>query len=235
MNYSSKYFAIIPAAGKSYRMETTVAKPFLRLKDKTIIEYSINPFLACSLFEKIAVVVNMQDSYWKDISLQSNPKVLIAQGDEARYLSVFNGLLALDGIAQSEDWILVHDAARPCIKIELILKLIEQVQEHSVGGILTIKGRDTIKQASDGKIFRTIDRNDVWFAQTPQMFRYGKLYTALQNAIESKLPITDEAQAIEMLGLHPVMVEGCSSNIKVTYPEDLPLAEFYLEQNFSKN
>ena len=140
-----------------------------------------------------------------------------------------NGLIALEGQARDSDWVLVHDAARPCVRVSDMRLLIAKAQDADNGAILAMRVRDTMKKAiNNNKIEKTVDRNSLWHALTPQLFRFGQLKQALLTAIDDGFEVTDEASAMEHAGNHPLLVEGASDNIKVTRPEDLPLAGFFL-------
>ena len=168
------------------------------------------------------------DTWWPKISERLSP-VTVAQGGSERCESVRSGLQALNRKAQPGDWVLVHDAARPCLSNADRDRLLEQAGAHAVGGLLAIRASDTLKRAqADGSVEATVERADLWRAGTPQMFRFARLCEALDRAIAAKRFPTDEAQALEWLGDHPLLVEGSAGNIKVTTPEDLALAEALL-------
>lgn len=224
------YFAIIPAAGIGARMGSETPKQYLLLKDKPILEHALTPLFQHPAIEKVIVVIHEKDPYWQKLGL-NNTKIITTLGGMERCHSVFNGLLALQGIAQPNDWVLVHDAARPCLQQSDIDKLINALSKHPVGGILGGSVRDTVKKVSGHQITETIDRKDLWQAYTPQMFRYELLKKALGFAIKNHHIATDEAAAIELIGEKPAIIEGRRDNIKVTEPGDLKLAEFYLNQN----
>lgn len=228
---SPHYWVIIPAAGTGARMGTETPKQYLKLHNKAVIEYSLNSFLSYKHpeFRKIVVALQQNDSYWPGLNLSHHTKIMAAIGGTERCLSVLNGLIALKNQAHDDDWVLVHDAARPCLHHSDIDKLIAHLKDHSVGGILATPLRDTIKQTHDNKhISCTLDRNTLWRAFTPQMFRYGLIRDALQSAMNKNQLVTDEASAIELLGEKPLLIEGRCDNIKITEPDDLKLAEFYL-------
>jgi 2-C-methyl-D-erythritol 4-phosphate cytidylyltransferase len=227
------YWMIVPAAGIGARIAADVPKQYLKLHNKTILEHTLNKLLTYSLLEKVLVVLSPADTHWQTLKLQ-HPKLLTTYGGAERYHSVLNGLLALKNSADENDWVLVHDAARPCLQHADIDKLIKQVNDHPVGGILAAPLRDTVKQSLvNNHIEKTLDRNTLWQAFTPQMFRYGLLRTALQSAIANNQLVTDDAAAVELLGEKPILVEAQRSNIKITTAEDLKLAEFYLTSGFN--
>lgn len=230
MTTDRAYWAIIAAAGSGTRMGVNTPKQYLTLSGKTVLEHTLQRFCDHVAIKGIVVVLPENDHYWKTVSLATNKKIHTTIGGPKRYHSVLNGLHYLEKIANADDWILVHDAARPCVRIEDIDKLILAVQSCPDGAILAVPARDTMKRAKDMQIDSTISRDDLWHALTPQMFRLSILKTALEQAIETDIPVTDEAQAIELTGLRPLLVEGHADNIKITHQVDLALAETYLAQ-----
>ena len=189
---------------------------------KTLL--SIDRITAC------VVAVAAEDDQFKLSPYFNHPKILsIVTGGKERHLSVFNALNSLSNIANNNDWILVHDAVRPCILSEDIENLIDQVFDHPIGGILATRIIDTVKQISSQKELSTIDRKTLYHAQTPQMFRFGILNEALKKSIELDNIITDESEAIENLGHSIKIVKGSKSNIKITQTDDLKLANYYLK------
>lgn len=228
----SKYWLIIPAGGVGSRCDSKIPKQYLEVQGKSILAHCLDQFLSMPFFEKIVVVVNPQDTYWKKLNYTNNPKILVTSGGEQRGHSVLNGLQALKNLATPQDWILVHDAVRPFIEKQDVEKLISCLKDHAVGGLLGVPLRDTVKQINQSnEIEATLDRSCIWSAYTPQMFRFNLLMDAMQTAIAKNYQITDEASAIERMGLKPLMVEGRRENIKITYPEDLKSAEVYFSQS----
>lgn len=224
---NSKLWVVLPAAGSGSRMGNTVPKQYLNINGIAIIDHTISVFLANPEIQNIMVCVPEDDQRFGQTESSKNSRVRTTIGSDSRAKSVLNGLKALT--AAEHDWVLVHDAARPCLSSEALESLIQTLADDEVGGILAIPARDTLKQASEGRrIASTIDRSIIWQAQTPQMFRYGLLKTALSDAIDQGVDITDEASALEWNGYTPALVEGDSRNLKVTSPEDLELAEFLL-------
>lgn len=222
---------IIPCAGSGSRFNSDFPKQYALIDEHTMLWHTINAIIAVNAIKSVWIVVNSTDDYVGEY-VKISPKIHIAKvGASTRAESVLNGLLQLEGIVDANDWILVHDAARCCIKPELITKLIMELKNDSVGGILAIGAVDTIKQVQvtvdNYKIItKTIDRNLIYLAQTPQMFRYGILKHALLN-VDLQL-ITDEASAVEMSGESVKIIEGDASNIKVTYQQDIVLARAIL-------
>jgi 2-C-methyl-D-erythritol 4-phosphate cytidylyltransferase len=174
-------------------------------------------------------VVAAADPYWPSVAARLPQQVVTAAGGSERSGSVRNGLAALEARAASSDWVLVHDAARPCLDSKDLDRLLETVQSHPVGGLLAAPAADTLKRAgSDRAIVETVDRTGLWRALTPQMFRYGRLCDALDRVLASGRLPTDEAQALEWSGEHPMVVEGSTANIKITNADDLAIAEALL-------
>ena len=229
MAAEKNYYAVVPAAGVGKRFGADKPKQYLTINGKTIIEHTLEGLLAANVFAEIVVAVSAADYFYQNIAILKDPKIRTVIGGKERSDSVLAALNALN--VNDNDWVLVHDVARPCIEPDSIHKLIQSLKADTVGGILALPLSDTVKQVADiNKIQATIDRSQLWGAQTPQMFPYQLLKTGLQQGLEKGLAITDEASAIELLGLTPKVVEGLASNIKVTRPEDLALAEFYLTQ-----
>lgn len=226
---AQKYWVIITAAGIGMRLRADIPKQYLLLTGKTILEHAVDCFLHEDLFAGIIIVLHPQDQHWQQLSLAKNPNIKTCLGGDIRTISVFNALKYLTKLAAKDDWVLIHDGVRPCLNKAELYSLINNLQNHPIGGLLAVKINDTIKRVSlDNKIIETVDRNNLWRAMTPQMFRFGLLYQAINNAIDNQLPITDDAMALESLGLQPMIVAGSSSNLKITYPEDLQLAEYFL-------
>lgn len=225
-----QYWVVIPAAGVGKRMQADRPKQYLPLLGKTVIEHTLSCFTHHPHISGIIVALSADDPYWPQLAVQSNIPIYRADGGAERCHSVLNGLGVVAQYAADEDWVLVHDAARPCLTREDIDKLIHAVRDDEVGGILAMPVRDTMKRDNDaGRISHTEERNGLWHALTPQMFRVAVLRQAIQLVLEEGFEVTDEASAIEHLGRQPLLVEGLSSNIKVTRPEDLALAAYYLQ------
>jgi 2-C-methyl-D-erythritol 4-phosphate cytidylyltransferase len=224
-----KFWSVVPAAGVGKRMNTDRPKQYLLLSEKTVLEQTLTRLIESDVFEKIVVAISEGDPYWDNLPISKHEKIIRANGGKERADSVFNALAEIENVADENDWILVHDAARPCITTEDIKKLILELENDEVGGILALSSHDTLKDVDGLQILSTHDRNRIWRALTPQMFRYGALKNALQIN-QGNAAITDEASALEFQGLSPKIVEGRSDNIKITRPEDLALAQFYLAQ-----
>lgn len=229
-----RYWVVIPAAGFGTRMDAELPKQYLKILGKTILEHTIGKFYKHPLIEGIIVVIAGTDNHWSKLELATDSKIKQVEGGVERCDSVLNGLQELNNMADPDDWVMVHDAARPCVRKEDIDKLIESVSDHPVGGILGLPVKDTMKRSNvENSIISTVDRNCLWHALTPQMFRLSVLHKALGQCRSNDETVTDEAQAIEISGQQPLLIEGHPDNIKITNHHDLALAEFYLQQQGS--
>ncbi len=228
MNKSIKFWAIVPAAGVGKRMQANRPKQYLELNNQTVIEQTLSRLLAADIFEKIVVAISKEDGYWQDLVISKHSKIQVAKGGKERADSVLSALNAIQSIANLNDWVLVHDAARPCVTPSDILHLIASLKKDEIGGILAQSSHDTLKFVENNTIQKTLNRHHIWRALTPQMFRFSQLKNALEQT-QGNVNVTDEASALEMLGYAPKIVEGRGDNLKITRPEDLALAQFYLE------
>lgn len=234
MNKKQKIWVIIPAAGVGRRMGSDTPKQYLLLNDKPVIEHTLNVFDTHDSISEIVISISKEDEYWQTVNSKLSKPLHKVDGGKERCDSVLNGLIYLQSKAAKDDWVLVHDAARPCLRKEDLTLLLETLQNHDVGGILAVPVRDTMKKSVDKEnanlIKETIDRENLWHALTPQMFRFGMLFDALVSALNNNEVVTDEASAMEIAGYQPVLVEGHSDNLKITRPEDLSLAAFFLRE-----
>lgn len=234
----SQYSVVVPAAGIGKRMKTDCPKQYLHIAGKTIIEHTLTNLLEHSQVQRVIVVLNPNDTLFAQLPIASHPCIEVVEGGQERSDSVLAGLHYL---SDNEEWVLVHDAARPCFTATDLSALLQLAEQGNAGGILATPVRDTMKRASNvnvnGQIVvkHTESREHLWHALTPQFFKLAMLKKALNSAAEQKINITDEASAIELLGEKVLLVEGSASNIKITQPEDLLLAEFYLTQNKLNN
>ena len=222
-----RYFAIVPAAGSGSRFGAEKPKQYLNLLGRPLIFHALAALVACPEIERVWVVLSPDDPYWLQYDWSDLGAELdtVRCGGETRAESVTNGLQAAAMVAADDDWVLVHDAARPCLSAEMLTSLFTDLADDPVGGLLAVPVADTLKRAdSEQRVAATEPRDGLWQAQTPQMFRYGRLLEALKNGTA----VTDEASAIEALGLKPKLVSGDSTNLKVTYPADLALAAMIL-------
>ncbi len=222
-----RYWLVMPAAGVGRRFGTAVPKQYAPLQGRTVIEWALAPFLADPRCGGVSISLAADDPYWGEVAerLGRTTEIIRAEGGTERSHSVRKGLEALAGRAAAEDWVLVHDAARPCLASVDLQHLLQTLGQGRVGGILATPAADTLKRAgAESSIEQTVDRAGLWRALTPQMFRYKILCDALDSAFASRRLPTDEAQALEWMGEHPVLVQGSAANIKITSAEDLVLA-----------
>lgn len=227
----SSLWAVVPAAGVGARMRARMPKQYLSLGDASVLEQSLSRLLALPDLVGLVVVINPEDNHWRRLPVSQDPRVATVEGGPRRCDSVLLGLNHLTLLAAADDWVLVHDAARPCVALDSIARLRHTVGDHAVGGTLGIPVGDTLKRVgSDDLIETTTSRERLWQAQTPQLFRYQLLHQCLARALTRGVDITDEASALEACGHRPLMVPGRSDNIKITRPEDLSLAELILQR-----
>ncbi|WP_434629629.1 2-C-methyl-D-erythritol 4-phosphate cytidylyltransferase [Chromobacterium sp. CV08] len=220
----ARMIALVPAAGTGSRFGAPSPKQYLQLNGKPLMWHTLATLAAVPAIDEVAVVISPQDEWFDDFAW-ALPKLSVHRvGGASRADSVAAGLAAL--ACADDDWVLVHDAARCCLSVAAAERLIATLADHPVGGLLALPVPDTVKRADgDGRVSATVPRNGLWLAQTPQMFRAGTLVRALDGG---GADITDEASAIERLGLKPQLVEGDAQNFKVTYPRDLALARAIL-------
>ena len=211
-------------------MGEAIPKQYLPLRGRTVIEHSVARVRRHPAVAGVVVATQPKDPWWRGLDLAADEGVAQVTGGEQRCLSVLRGLESLDGRAADEDWVLVHDAVRPCLRAEAIDRLLAAVAGGAAGAVLGVPARDALKRVdSGGRVAATLGREGLWHAQTPQMFRYRALRCALEKAARSgAAPVGDEAQAMEAQGIFPLIVEGHPDNIKITWPGDLALAEIYL-------
>ena|SRR3990167_5951104 len=221
-----RIWAIIPAAGISSRMNADRPKQYVMLAGQTVLTRVVNLLSSHPDIEKVVVVLNAQDPWWPTLSLKHPEKILTTIGGKERVHSVLLGLDYLKDFAKADDFVLVHDAARPCLQLKTISRLLSELKGDAVGGLLGLPVVDTLKKVNaEAIVENTVSREGLWQAQTPQCFRYGILKNAIEKALADHQVITDESSAIEYVGLKPKMILGDVCNIKITYPEDWVLAE----------
>jgi 2-C-methyl-D-erythritol 4-phosphate cytidylyltransferase len=223
-------WALIPAAGRGLRTGASLPKQYLRLCEHTVLEQSLALFMNHARVAGIVVVLAKEDAQWQALKVSSSARIHAVVGGAERQDSVLAGLTALKTLAKDTDWVLVHDAARACLSRQLLDTLLGQLEQDPVGGLLAIPASDTIKQAQHGRVTATLERDSLWQAQTPQMFRLGMLYAALTDALQAGRRVTDEASAMEQAGHAPRLVLGSADNLKITRAEDLALAEMILRR-----
>ena len=231
MRRDEKFRVVVPAAGAGRRMAAGVPKQYLDIGGKPVLEHTIDALLSCRYVTSVVVAIAADDERWPRILARyaGRPVETVTGGTE-RCHSVLNGLDYLAETANDDDWVLVHDAVRPCVRTDDIEALIEALGDDAVGGLLGVPVADTMKQVNaEGMVERTVLRDGLWHALTPQMFRLGLLREALLQTLTDGMLVTDEAAAMEFAGHHPRMVQGHRDNIKITLPADLALAEFHLQ------
>ena len=251
MPFSSTHtWLVLPAAGIGSRMHADRPKQYLSMTvkgiTKTVIEHTLDHVLAYAGFYKAVVVVTKGDPYWQEIcsarGYDKDERILVVDGGSERCYSVLNALIAISEVEEKDQnkdvkfensWVAVHDVARPCLSYDDLDKLFSSVEGYADGGILAAPVRDTMKRGfvlntDDSSIDHTVEREQLWHALTPQMFPLNSLLNNLQSALADGFEVTDEASAMEHAGAKPRLVSGRSDNLKITRPEDLKLAEFYL-------
>lgn len=229
MNEAVNRWAVIPAAGVGRRMGGAVPKQYLSLNGRPVIEHTIERLLLHPGVDGLYIALGEQDQWWEQTEYAGHPDLVRVTGGAERCHSVLSALRSLLTRADRSDWVLVHDAARPCVTAGEITRLIETAEALDVGCVLGMPVRDTMKRTDpNARVQETVEREGLWHAFTPQMFRLGRLHDAMAGAIEAGLQVTDEASAMEWAGHPVVMVEGSAANIKITRPGDLDLAAFYL-------
>jgi len=225
----SKLFALIPAAGGGTRFGAALPKQYLPLRGRPLVYHAVRSLATDARIDHVYVVLAPGDAHFRQQAWAEFGERVVPLycGGEARAASVYNGLLAIHDAVAADDWVLVHDAARPCLTVALLDRLIGELRDDPTGGLLAIPVADTLKREDGGqRVVSTEPRGGLWQAQTPQMFRYRLLLEALRVCPLDA--ITDEASAVERLGLKPRLVTGDLRNLKVTYPEDLRLAALIL-------
>ncbi len=229
MNAAVRRWAVVPAAGRGERFGGRKPKQYATLLGRSVLSWSVGALLTERSIARVIVVLAKGDRRWRSIAESRDPRVSTCVGGERREHSVANALAALAGVAQERDWVIVHDAARPCLRREDLRSLLAATRADPVGGLLAVPVSDTLKKLGPGgRSERTVSRDGLWRALTPQVFRYGLLARALGLCIERERVVTDEASAIEALGLRPLLVPGHADNVKVTEADDRDLAEAIL-------
>lgn len=227
---SLRFWAVIPAAGSSRRMGAgALPKQYLSLAGRSVLEWSMAPLLQRPECAGVVVALASGDRHWHTLAAAQDRRIHTVIGGSERADSVRQGLRALESELGDEDWVLVHDAARPCLQADELTRLLSGIRDEAAGGLLAIALVDTLKRADDaGRVAQTVTRAGLWRALTPQIFRYGLLNKALAEAQRRGVTVTDEAQAVELLGMRPLLVPGSADNIKITVPGDLQRAQHIL-------
>lgn len=223
-------WAVLVAAGRGRRMGGELPKQYLKVAGKTLLEHSLQLLDQAARVEGIMLVLSSNDENWNALNPEIRTPLHVVSGGAERSDSVLAGLEALYTLCSDDDWVLVHDAARICLKPADIDAMESALLGHECGGLLAVPVRDTIKLAQGDAVVRTVERSQLWQAQTPQVFRYGLLASAMKTARANGESVTDEAMAMELAGHRPKLLEGRSYNIKITVPEDIQLAEYILSR-----
>ncbi len=229
MKTQTKLWAVVPAAGSGSRFSKTELKQYQYIQNHTVLEHTVNRLNSLDL-SGCVLAIGEQDCFAQTLSFQHQHKLHFCTGGEERVNSVLNALIYLSDIADEDDWILVHDAARPCVAEDCLRRLVQSAQDSNQSAILAIPVRDTLKYVtSQNQIEKTVGREFLWQAQTPQMAKLGILKRAIQTALAEQITITDEASALEHVNEVVQVVQGRSDNIKITYTDDLELARLILQ------
>lgn len=232
----ARLWGVVPAAGSGSRMGGERPKQYLELDGAPVLQRTLEALLGLAQLESVMVALAPGDRLWQALPAASYPRVEVTDGGSERADSVLACLRALESRAGIDDWVLVHDAARPCLAASDLRRLVETLADDDVGGLLAIPVSETVKRADgDGRVLETVERDGLWLAQTPQMFRFGLLKASLESALDSGQSVTDEASAMEQAGYRPRLVAGEPGNIKITRPGDLRLAALALAENRADN
>lgn len=231
-------WAIVPAAGIGKRMQSAIPKQYLSLLGRPVLAHTLERLLSFRLVTGLVISLQDQDTCWERLSVHSSKPLIRAQGGKERCDSVLNALTALqqvEGFNAETDWVMVHDAVRPCVRETDINQLVSVTGLREDGGLLGLPVRDTMKRQKGDKpvVDKTVERDGLWHALTPQYFPWNKLKLALEQALDKGWAVTDEASAMECAGYSPVLVSGHEDNIKITRPGDLQLAELFLQHQLT--
>lgn len=225
MTHAVRRWAVVPAAGRGERFAAAAPKQYAQLLGRPVVSWSVGALLAEPAIDGVMVALAAGDRRWRRVPESLDSRVSTCVGGERREISVYNAIQALAPRARDTDWVIVHDAARPCLRREDLRALLEATGDDRIGGLLAVPVSDTLKRQDDGGRSRgTVEREGLWRAQTPQVFRHGLLKRALALCLERERAVTDEASAVEALGLRPLLVRGHGDNLKITNPEDGVLA-----------
>lgn len=229
----ARVHALIPAAGRSVRFGGVTLKQYAHLSGSPVLSHSIEAVQRHAAVQAVTVALAPDDGIFEQLIRPDWPAVNTVTGGDSRARTVMNGLDFIRAVDPSSEWVLVHDAARPCLSRKDLASLLEQGMASEHGAILAVPVSDTLKRAGGSRqIEKTVDRSSLWAAQTPQLFRIAGLAANLQAALDAGESPTDEASAMEFAGAHPLLVEGSPTNIKITGSDDLALAEFILQRQY---
>ena len=233
MKTQTKLWAVVPAAGSGSRFSKTELKQYQYIQNRTVLEHTVNRLNTLDLAGCV-LAIGENDNFARTLSFDHKEKLHFCLGGVERVNSVFNALIYLSDIADEDDWVLVHDAARPCVTQENLQLLVNTAIAHNQSAILAIPVRDTLKLVhTENQIEKTVSRELLWQAQTPQMAKLKILKNALETALANHIVITDEASALEYINQAVQVVQGRSDNIKITYADDLELARLILQSQNS--
>ncbi len=236
MSQPHNIWAVVPAAGVGRRMQSSVPKQYLKLNGVPVLQHSVQRLLDIPAVSALVVAISPHDSHWHSINIESEKLMLVTEGGAERCNSVLNALESLQQQAAfnaDQDWVLVHDAVRPCVRSSDIERLLVEAGQHPEGGLLAIRVRDTIKRENaDTTVAETVVREDLWQALTPQLFPWRLLVPALRTASKNQQILTDESSAMEAAGYAPKLVLGSADNIKITQPEDIQMAEHFIDAQY---
>lgn len=226
-------YAVVPAAGAGKRFGAAIAKQYLLLSGQPVQQYTLNRLTGIAEISRVIVAIAADDALAETLSYNQPDKLQFVQGGAERMDSVLAGLMQLRVLgAGDDDWVLVHDVARPLVRPDDVRRLLAVLADDDVGGLLAVPVRDTMKRSQSGPgpdtVLETVERAGLWHALTPQMFRLGRLHQALLDARAAGVVVTDEAAAIERMGASVRLIAGAADNLKITFPEDLALAEALL-------
>jgi 2-C-methyl-D-erythritol 4-phosphate cytidylyltransferase len=226
----NRRWVIVPAAGIGRRMGAERPKQYLELAGRPVLGHVLHRFAQLPQVAALVAALHPEDRYWDSLDKPPHLKLRTVEGGAERRHSVYNALTALEDQADDQDWVLVHDAARPCIRMSDVSRLLRDIERHPAGGLLALPVSDTVKRVDDSaQVEATVDRSRLWRAQTPQVFRYGLLKAALHRALAENRAVTDESQAMELAGHRPLLAAGSVDNIKITDMQDMKFAELYLQ------
>ena len=226
-----RHWVVVPAAGSGRRMGAQVPKQYLALEGRPVIAHTLERLGDHPLVAGIVVVSPPDDEVRPTLRLQTTTPLHFVAGGSERCISVLKGVREVAARGAPSDWVLVHDAVRPCVRHGDVTRVIDAALVHPVGAILGVRVRDTVKRSdARSRVLETVDRDHLWLALTPQMFRVDALTRALEDCTSQGVMVTDEAQAMERMGATPCLVEGHRDNIKITSPPDLALAAFFLQR-----
>ena len=237
VNNLDPIWAIVPASGVGRRMQGRLPKQYLQLCGKSILEHTLDRLLSFDDIRGVILVLRSDDRHWQELNYQSQKPLIIATGGDERQDSVFSGLLRLFDLETGDPSVMIHDAVRPLVSHQDLQRLIKSAKHNTAGAILGVPVSDTLKrQDEETNIAETVERVGLWRAFTPQLFRAELLLQAYKHVSKNNLPITDDAAAIEALGMRPALVECSAQNIKITHPQDLELAtQIMLQQQTQDN